>query len=473
MTAMTAFIFLFLLCFLQVISGNPHGINSVRKANQNAIRGRPNDRHVLPPAFGGSFNLTRTLNPPIDPTKEIITIVASDNIRGYLNWLQTWFRDAGRTHCTTQCIITDDRSKLNKADVVLFHAPTHGKIPMPPRRQDKDGRNSAIYAFLSMEQPKYAKYLADKKYLSRRFDLLLTYSLNTYYPGTRVPNMPITYYPLNILPPEAILEPQMPFNEKTGFGTGVSVVAFISNCKAAGANERVAFLEELMKYIPVHSYGGCLNNRKEPTMANDPAWPVIAQKRARKIKILKNYKFYLAFENAPVDDYVSEKVFEGLFAGTVPIYRGAPKISLFMPSDKSFIDANKMNANQIANMIKSLGNDEEKYNAYMKYKQEPLPESFKRITLQSYTHPNVICRLCEYAQKQKNKTIYTATASGRNLTFSSSNSTNTSKINNGVVNEGSVEIDDMQYMSSNTTNSLLQHVRWSPDKKDRPKSVQH
>ncbi len=43
-------------------------------------------------------------------------------------------------------------------------------------------------------------------------------------------------------------------------------------------------------------------------MPDDPAWPPIAQRRARKVKILSHYKFYLAFENHPVDDYVSEKV---------------------------------------------------------------------------------------------------------------------------------------------------------------------
>jgi hypothetical protein len=43
-------------------------------------------------------------------------------------------------------------------------------------------------------------------------------------------------------------------------------------------------------------------------MPDDPAWPPIAQRRARKVKVLSHYKFYLAFENHPVDDYVSEKV---------------------------------------------------------------------------------------------------------------------------------------------------------------------
>ncbi len=61
----------------------------------------------------------------------------------------------------------------------------------------------------------------------------------------------------------------------------------------------------------MHSYGKCLNNREEPgitVIPDDLRWPAIAQRRARKIKILSNYKFYLAFENAPIDDYVSEKV---------------------------------------------------------------------------------------------------------------------------------------------------------------------
>ena len=42
--------------------------------------------------------------------------------------------------------------------------------------------------------------------------------------------------------------------------------------------------------------------------------------------MLSHYKFYLAFENLPVEDYVSEKIFEGLFAGTVPVYRGSPTV---------------------------------------------------------------------------------------------------------------------------------------------------
>lgn len=161
---------------------------------------------------------------------------------------------------------------------------------------------------LSMEQPKYAHVLQQVDYLEQYIDLMITYSLQPTYPGSKIPNLPITYYPSHIVPPTAVLAPEKSFDSKTGFGTGVSIAVFASNCGAAGAKDRTKYLEELMKYLPIHSYGKCFHNREEPDIPYDPKWPAIAQRRARKIHVLSHYRFYLAFENAPVDDYVSEKV---------------------------------------------------------------------------------------------------------------------------------------------------------------------
>ncbi len=77
---------------------------------------------------------------------------------------------------------------------------------------------------VSMEQPKYAPVLTDLRYLSANMDLLITYSLSAVYPGTSVPNMPITYYPLNIVSPQAVMQPERPFREKTGYSTGKSSI---------------------------------------------------------------------------------------------------------------------------------------------------------------------------------------------------------------------------------------------------------
>jgi hypothetical protein len=331
--------------------------------------------------------------------RPVVRIYTHDRIRGFLNWLQEWFVNSARDHCSTKCLLVEDKGKtqLNQADVLIFHAPTHKGVT------NKVLNGKYLKVFISMEQPKYAKYLSDHKYLEKNFDLISTYVLRNKYPNTNVPNMPITYYPLNILTPQAVLAPPVPFNMKTGYDTGVHVAVFASNCKAAGATSRTQFISQLMKLIPIHSYGKCLNNREEPSFPSDPKWPQIAQRRARKVKTLSKYKFYMAFENFQVQDYVSEKVFESLFAGAVPIYKGTRDIWRFLPSNDSYIDANNMTPTELAALIRKLATDEGEYNKYLEYKKRPLSEEFLQITSMSYTHPNVLCRLCEYGLEHKKK----------------------------------------------------------------------
>jgi hypothetical protein len=253
-----------------------------------------------------------------------------------------------------------------------------------------------------MEQPNYAPVMKELKYLKGTFDLMITYSLSDHYPNTNIPNLPITYYPSHILSINEVLKPpKLTFAEKDGYGAGVTVALFTSNCKLAGASERLKYLQELMRHIEVHSYGGCLNNRKEPNIPNDPSWPAIAQRRARKITVLSHYRFYLAFENAPIDDYVSEKVFEGLFAGAIPVYRGSRSIYKFMPSNDSFIDANNMNPKQLADLLTQIGSDQKAYESYFTFKQRPIDPQFQSIVDMSYVHPNVLQRVCSYAHTQK------------------------------------------------------------------------
>jgi hypothetical protein len=324
--------------------------------------------------------------------KPVVKIVAYDRIRGFLNWLQEWFVEAARKDCpTTTCIITEDKKQVGSADMILFHAPTHSMVPNMKMQE------GAIRTFISMEQPKYAKFLQRTDYLEKNFELISTYSMRTHYPGTKVPNLPITYFPLNILSADSVLQPVRSFADKNGYGTGVSVAAFVSNCKAAGATERTAYLEELMKHIKIHQYGKCLKNREEPDFPKDPKWPPIAQRRARKVKLLSEYKFYLAFENYQVEDYVSEKIFEGLFSGAVPVYRGDANVGRFMPSNDSFIDANKLSPKELADKLNGLAGDEKAYNKYFEFKEKALPQHFEEVALMSYTHPNVLCRMCHYA----------------------------------------------------------------------------
>ena len=243
----------------------------------------------------------------VGDNKPIVKLVIYDRVAGYLNWLQDWFIDSARDNCSTICLISQKKTDIYDADIVLYHGPTHrssitgkGRVTiMGPLSTSK-----SLNILLSLEQPKYAPILNDKEKLNR-FDAVATYSQQALFPNTKIPNIPLTYYPLNIMNINAIMHAPRPFKSKNGYGTGVNVAVFISNCKTAGAYERFSFLQDLMNSIKIHSYGGCLHNMDEPKIPDDPKFLPVAQRRARKIKILSNYKFYLAFENTDEEDYVS------------------------------------------------------------------------------------------------------------------------------------------------------------------------
>jgi hypothetical protein len=93
------------------------------------------------------------------------------------------------------------------------------------------------------------------------------------------------------------------------------------------------------------------------------------------------------------------QVFEGLIAGTLPVYKGASSIDRFMPDSTSFLNANTLNPRQLADKLLALSADERAYNAYFEFKQRPLREAFQEMALMSYVHPNVLCRLCDRIPK--------------------------------------------------------------------------
>lgn len=102
-------------------------------------------------------------------------------------------------------------------------------------------------------------------------------------------------------------------------------------------------MEELQKFINVDSYGKCLNNKPLPTqlvdflclsltmlMGNNFAKsledPAEAMNHEDFLRLMAQYKFTLALENAVGDDYITEKLWRPLIVGSVPIYLGSPSV---------------------------------------------------------------------------------------------------------------------------------------------------
>ncbi|MEO1398478.1 MAG: glycosyltransferase family 10 [Pseudomonadota bacterium] len=105
--------------------------------------------------------------------------------------------------------------------------------------------------------------------------------------------------------------------------------AFVSS----GFNEsgRKDLMQFLMERFRIDSFGKIYRNRR--------LW--FDKGSATKLKTLRKYTYTLAFENSITEDYVTEKFFEPLKTGTIPIYLGAPNVQDFAPGENCYIDASR------------------------------------------------------------------------------------------------------------------------------------
>jgi hypothetical protein len=103
-----------------------------------------------------------------------------------------------------------------------------------------------------------------------------------------------------------------------------------------------------------------------------------------KIDTMKNYKFYLCYENnSDLDGYITEKIFDCFQAGAIPIYLGAPNIVEEIPRN-CFIDRRLFSSYEELHQF-LLAITEEQFENYLdnirKFLQSP---QAKKYTLNSF-----------------------------------------------------------------------------------------
>ena len=110
--------------------------------------------------------------------------------------------------------------------------------------------------------------------------------------------------------------------------------------------------------------------------------------------MISKYKFSIAFENAIAKDYVTEKFFDPLIMGSVPIYLGAPNIEEFAPGDHCYIHVDAFpSVKALADHILELDNDRAEYDAYLDWKKLPFRDEFNRKI--TSIEVNSLIRLCK------------------------------------------------------------------------------
>lgn len=260
------------------------------------------------------------------------------------------------------CLITTDRRYLKEADLVVFHLPTLEQ----ELEGDLDKPEGQKWVAWSLECEENYPFMKDAEFMEV-FDYRMSYHQDA--------DIVFPYYRYQYIK-ELSAVPVTDFHRKKNICMLIS-----SPFNKSGRKE---YLQELMQFVEIDSYGKVLNNRM---MEHDSG-------NKSKMELYKDYKFVIAFENSCAPDYVTEKFYDPLLAGAVPIYLGAPNIREFAPGEGCFVHVPDFDSPaSLGAFLNNVCSDERLYNEFLQWKNKPLASRFLQMAEKQQINPFI--RLCQ------------------------------------------------------------------------------
>ena len=235
--------------------------------------------------------------------------------------------------------------ELSNADIVVFHDRDMPNSFTLKLLNDTVRPKDQIWVYFTGENPLHSTH--NVAYLDDLFDWTMTYKLDS-----------------------SVWLPYFRYHDKK-FETQKSLTNYAKSKKKLIAwlasdcglmRERIVY--ELQQLLPVHVGGHC--SRFFPDKLDCKSTEECDNK-------IKEYKFYLAFENKLCDDYITEKYwYRAIRNGVIPIVLGSGlyiNSKLVIPG--SYINVlDFKNIKILARYIKYLDNNDTAYNEYFKWKDK-------------------------------------------------------------------------------------------------------
>ncbi|MXQ84187.1 hypothetical protein E5288_WYG014208 [Bos mutus] len=250
------------------------------------------------------------------------------------------------------CFFTINRTYLHhhRTKAFLFYGTDFSIDSLPlPRKAHHD------WALFHEESPKNNYKLFHQPVITL-FNYTATFSRHSH--------LPLTTQYLEGTEVLTSLRYLVPLRSKNHLRKSLAPLVYVqSDCDPP--SDRDSYVRELMTYIEVDSYGECLRNKPLPPQLSNPA----SMDADGFYRILAQYKFILAFENAVCNDYITEKLWRPLKLGVVPVYYGSPSIADWLPSNRSAILVSEFShPRELASYIRALDQDDRRYQAYIEWK---------------------------------------------------------------------------------------------------------
>ena len=260
------------------------------------------------------------------------------------------------------CKIVYNRHEAHSSDAVIFHLWITRQVPKFKRPNGQVwimNQHEAPPEYEKLTLPKFKNHFNWTVSYSNKADIVLPY-------GQLLPKPRETIIQRNYL---HIAE------KKTK-----DALWIVSRCKTH--SKRGGYVNILKKYIGVDILGACGKKWKcGKRWHHDDCFGILNT----------TYRYYLAFENALCDDYITEKFFENLQYDIIPIVRASnPKFRPLNISRDAYVSASDFkNAHELGKYLKALSRNTSKYAAMLEtkdtYQVVPYMELFEQAT----------CEICQ------------------------------------------------------------------------------
>ncbi|KAG9281491.1 alpha-(1,3)-fucosyltransferase 9-like [Astyanax mexicanus] len=295
--------------------------------------------------------------PEVQQKKELSPSDRAENIL-ILVWLWPFGERFSMDSCEAMynvkgCHITEDRSQYDNADAVLFHVrdifndmENLRKLPRPPEQR---------WVWVNSESPGWTPKLDGGEYL---FNLTSNYRRDS---DIRVPYGRVM---------KATKEERDSFKIPTKDKLVCWIVSHWED-----KLWRSGYFNEFRKHIKVEGFGKHFGREVN---------------RDNYFNVISSCKFYLSFENSIFKDYITEKVYNPLSLGTVPVVIGPPRKNYeeYLPAH-SFIHVHDFSTpKELADYLLHLDQNQALYEEYFTWRKY-------FIAKLGYAEEHA-CRTCEY-----------------------------------------------------------------------------
>ena len=328
-----------------------------------------------------------------DRTRRSFRILAWTNTSmGVPFWHTRGLEDTAKCGTPVPCTFTNNHSLYTTSDIVIFHTRLASKRTMPTFRLPHQHWVTYLY-----EAPTRGHMMFVASPHNSWFNWTFTYSMIgdivTPY-GICLPNREkvvndpssITDVIRRVYGKSADSLPwldrrQLKRSTTVNYARGKTGLVFwaVGHCKTESLREK--YVAELKRYIHVDIFGVCNKN-------------VIKDKKDG----FRSHKFYLGFENSICPDYITEKTWDALSGGIVPIVLGGANYKIFLPHH-SYIDVKDFSSPKaLATYLHKLDRNDTLYNEYFAWRINYTCQS--GIPIRGFR----LCELCKFINKNINKT---------------------------------------------------------------------